>query len=161
MPTLTRHRDPHIPQECWRVYLGDIDVGRTSQCVGNPGAEAKWQWRCGFYPGSRPGECTNGTAETSRPWGLRFRGCAAHLGPGLHIMDRKQGLRDGNPDRRCRSMSSPIIRTIRRRMAWQICSRLSTIVAATGQPHAMAIQRYDGAGLSWSDIGSPRELPGF
>ena len=54
MPTLTRHRDPHIPQECWRVYLGDIDVGMTSQCVGNPGAEPKWQWRCGFYPGSRP-----------------------------------------------------------------------------------------------------------
>jgi hypothetical protein len=28
------------------------------------GAAPKWQWRCGFYPGSRPGECTNGTADT-------------------------------------------------------------------------------------------------
>ena len=35
-----------------------------SQCVGNPGAAAKWQWCCGFYPGSRPGECTNCTAAT-------------------------------------------------------------------------------------------------
>jgi hypothetical protein len=23
-----------------------------------------WGWRCGFYPGSRPGECTTGTAAT-------------------------------------------------------------------------------------------------
>jgi hypothetical protein len=23
-----------------------------------------WEWACGFYPGSHPGECTNGTAET-------------------------------------------------------------------------------------------------
>jgi len=22
----------------------------------------RWQWRCGFYPGSKPGECTCGTA---------------------------------------------------------------------------------------------------
>jgi hypothetical protein len=24
----------------------------------------KWQWRYGVYPGSRPGECGSGTAET-------------------------------------------------------------------------------------------------
>jgi hypothetical protein len=24
----------------------------------------KWQWRCGFYPGAKSGQCTNGTAAT-------------------------------------------------------------------------------------------------
>jgi hypothetical protein len=39
-------------------------AGTIAQCVGNPGAAPKWQWRGGFYPGSRPGVCTNGMAET-------------------------------------------------------------------------------------------------
>ena len=58
MPALTRRRDCNLPQECWRVYCGDVHAGTISQCVGNPGAAPKR----GFYPGSRPGECTNGTA---------------------------------------------------------------------------------------------------
>ena len=45
-------------------YYGDVHAGTIAQCVGNPGAAPKWQWRCGFYPGSQPGECTNGTADT-------------------------------------------------------------------------------------------------
>jgi hypothetical protein len=46
MPTLTRRRsnDHH---DCWHVYFGDVRVGT-----------------CGFYPGSHPGECTQGTAAT-------------------------------------------------------------------------------------------------
>ena len=54
----------YCPHECWRVYYGDINAGMISQCVGNPGAAPKWQWNCGFYPGSRPGECTNRAAAT-------------------------------------------------------------------------------------------------
>lgn len=64
MPALSRRRDRNLPQECWRIYYGDVHVGTIAQCVGNPGAAPKWQWQCGFYPGSRPGECTNGTAAT-------------------------------------------------------------------------------------------------
>ena len=64
MPSLTRRRDRNHPQECWRVYYGDVHVGTIMQCVGNPGAAPKRQWRYGFYPGSRPGECTNGSAAT-------------------------------------------------------------------------------------------------
>jgi hypothetical protein len=64
MPALTRRRDRSLPQECWRIYYGDVHAGTISQCVGNPGAAPKWQRRCGFYPGSRPGECTGGTAAT-------------------------------------------------------------------------------------------------
>jgi hypothetical protein len=64
MPALTRRSDHNRPQECWRVYYGDVHAGTIAQCVGNPGAAPKWQWRCGFYPGSMPGECTAGTAAT-------------------------------------------------------------------------------------------------
>lgn len=31
---------------------------------GNPTGTDQWEWRCGFYPGSNPGECTSGTAVT-------------------------------------------------------------------------------------------------
>jgi hypothetical protein len=61
---LTRRRDCSLPQECWRIYYGDVHAGTIAQCVGNPGSAPKWQWRCGFFPGSRPGECTSGTAAT-------------------------------------------------------------------------------------------------
>src|SRR5215510_112052 len=64
MLALTRRRDRNRPEEAWRIYYTDVDVGTIAQCVGNPGAAPQWQWRCGFYPGSRPGECTNGTAAT-------------------------------------------------------------------------------------------------
>jgi hypothetical protein len=43
---------------------GSVYAGTISQCVGNPGAAPRWQWRCGFYPGSRPGECTGGAAAS-------------------------------------------------------------------------------------------------
>src|SRR5246127_4095549 len=66
MPALTRRRDPHAREESWRVYYGDVYAGTISQCVGNPGAAPRWQWRCGFYPGSRPGECTGGAAAGFR-----------------------------------------------------------------------------------------------
>jgi hypothetical protein len=32
--------------------------------VGNPNAAPQWQWRCGFYPASEPGECKAGTSPT-------------------------------------------------------------------------------------------------
>jgi hypothetical protein len=32
--------------------------------TGNPHDTEPWEWRCGFYPGSRPGECSSGTADT-------------------------------------------------------------------------------------------------
>jgi len=64
MPALTRRRDPEAHQENWHIYFGDIHVGTIARSVGNSGAAPQWQWRCGFYPGSRPGECTGGTAPT-------------------------------------------------------------------------------------------------
>jgi hypothetical protein len=41
-----------------------VHVGTVARCVGNPGAVERWQWSCGFYPGSHPGESRHGTAST-------------------------------------------------------------------------------------------------
>jgi hypothetical protein len=46
------------------VRSGDVHVGAIVERTGNPHDTEPWEWRCGFYPGSRPGECTSGTAET-------------------------------------------------------------------------------------------------
>lgn len=64
MPTLTRRRDHDARQEGWLIYYGDIHVGSIGQRSGNPADTDPWQWRCGFYPGAAPGECTSGTAAT-------------------------------------------------------------------------------------------------
>jgi hypothetical protein len=64
MPALTRRRYPETREECWRVCYGDVHVGTITERAGNPHDTEPWEWRCGFYPGSRPGECTGGTADT-------------------------------------------------------------------------------------------------
>jgi hypothetical protein len=63
MRTLTRRRsnDHH---DCWHVYFGDVRVGTIAQRIGIPRDQHLWGWTCGFYPGSHPGECTQGTAAT-------------------------------------------------------------------------------------------------
>jgi hypothetical protein len=55
MSVLTRRRDPHRT-DCWLIYYGDVRVGLIARAVCNPNAEPRWQWLCGFYPGSHPGE---------------------------------------------------------------------------------------------------------
>jgi hypothetical protein len=64
LPDLTRRRDPDANQETWRVYYGDVCVGVIAMRSGNPTTTEPWEWRCGFYPGSKPGECAYGTATT-------------------------------------------------------------------------------------------------
>src|SRR4029078_11030789 len=63
MPDLTRRRYRER-SDCWHVYYGDVHVGTIARSVGNPGAAEAWQWLCGFYPGSNPGEQRGGTAGT-------------------------------------------------------------------------------------------------
>ena len=64
MPELTRRRYPEAPEECWHIYYGDIHAGTIAIRTGNPHDEDPWEWHCGFYPGSNPGEQQNGTAAT-------------------------------------------------------------------------------------------------
>jgi hypothetical protein len=64
MPALTRRRSPDTPDECWHVYYGDVRVGTIAIRFGMPPGEDPWGWSCGFYPGSHPRECEDGTAAT-------------------------------------------------------------------------------------------------
>ena len=60
----TRRQSTDAPEECWHVYYGDVHAGTIAIRTGIPHDEDPWEWSCGFYPGSHPGEHTNGTAET-------------------------------------------------------------------------------------------------
>jgi hypothetical protein len=60
MPALTRRRNPDARQESWLILYGDVHVGTIGLRSGNPFGTDPWQWRCGFYPGSEPGDCTSG-----------------------------------------------------------------------------------------------------
>jgi hypothetical protein len=65
MPVLTRRRDRNANQETWLIfYDGDVRVGSIGLRSGNPTTTDPWSWSCGFYPGSDPGDCSSGTAET-------------------------------------------------------------------------------------------------
>ena len=64
MPALTRRRDHDRREECWLIYYGDVHVGTIAVRSGIPHDQAPWGWRCGFYPGSEPGEFTSGTGTT-------------------------------------------------------------------------------------------------
>ena len=64
MPTLTRRRSTDAREECWHIFYGDIRVGTIAKHSEIPRGQPSWKWSCGFYPGSGPGECTNGTATT-------------------------------------------------------------------------------------------------
>jgi hypothetical protein len=62
-PALTRRRSADR-QDCWHIYYGDVHGGTIAKRVGNPSDTDPWEWICGFYPGSRPGEIQSDTAAT-------------------------------------------------------------------------------------------------
>jgi putative SOS response-associated peptidase YedK len=64
MPELTRRRYLEVREECWHIFHADLHVGTITERAGNPHDTEPWEWRCGFYPGSLPGECTSGTAAS-------------------------------------------------------------------------------------------------
>ncbi len=64
MPALTRRRSADHREECWHIYYGDVHAGTIAERVGNPHDTDHWEWNCGFYPGSRPGEYQSDTAPT-------------------------------------------------------------------------------------------------
>jgi hypothetical protein len=49
---------------CWHIYYGDVHAGTIAIRDGNPHDTDQCEWRCGFYPGSRPGEIQSGTSAT-------------------------------------------------------------------------------------------------
>jgi hypothetical protein len=63
MPHLTRRRSAERP-DCWHVYYDDVHVGTIARRASNPYSGDPWEWTCGFYPGSRPGEIKGGAAPS-------------------------------------------------------------------------------------------------
>ena len=59
-----RRRSADHREECWHIYYGDVHVGTITERVGNPHDTDRWEWRCGFYPGSKQGEHQSGTPPT-------------------------------------------------------------------------------------------------
>jgi hypothetical protein len=51
MPDLTRRQSPDR-SDCWHIYFGNVHVGTIAKANSIPNAEPRWQWLCGFYPGS-------------------------------------------------------------------------------------------------------------
>ena len=76
MTALTRRRYPER-HNCWHIYFGDVQVGAIVERVGQPHDEDVWEWNCGFYPGSKPGECTVGTAASFEKARANFEGAWA------------------------------------------------------------------------------------
>src|ERR1700675_913994 len=64
MPELTRRRSTDAREECWHVYYGDVLAGTIAIGSGNPHNEDPWEWHCGFYPDSHPGEHRGEAAAT-------------------------------------------------------------------------------------------------
>jgi hypothetical protein len=60
MTFLTRRRDLYSDAESWLIFYGDVQVGTIRKLDGFP---PQWEWRCGFYPGSDPGEYRYGSAD--------------------------------------------------------------------------------------------------
>jgi hypothetical protein len=63
---------PEARAECWHVYYGDVRVGAIGIRTGSPNNTDPWEWHCGFYPGSHPRECKQGSAATFEQARIEF-----------------------------------------------------------------------------------------
>jgi hypothetical protein len=61
MPALSRKCVNDRP-ETWHVHYAGVRVGVIVERSGAPPGSDQWQWICGFYPGSNPGDERHGTA---------------------------------------------------------------------------------------------------
>jgi hypothetical protein len=61
MPALTRKRVNDRPKT-WHVHYAGVRVGTIVERSGVANAAEPWEWHCGFYPGSNPGEHRYGRA---------------------------------------------------------------------------------------------------
>src|ERR1019366_5428134 len=71
MPQLTRKRVNDRP-ETWHVHYAGVRVGVIVERSGAPPSADPWQWCCGFYPGSNPGDDQHGTAANFEAARLAF-----------------------------------------------------------------------------------------
>jgi hypothetical protein len=79
MPALTRKRVNDRPVT-WHVHYAGVRVGVNVERSGAPPSSDQWQWCCGFYPGSDPGDDRHGMAWPSRADRDRSTGNLDRLG---------------------------------------------------------------------------------
>jgi hypothetical protein len=82
MPNLTRRRYPER-RDCWHVYYGDVCVGTIGRRAGCPVDVDQWEWGCGFYPGTEPGQDEGGTAADFEACRVEFEAAWRQLLPML------------------------------------------------------------------------------
>jgi len=63
MPALTRKHVSDWP-ETWHIHYAGVRVGMILERSGIANSPQPWEWHCGFYPGSRPGEHRDGTVAS-------------------------------------------------------------------------------------------------
>jgi hypothetical protein len=63
MPALTRKRVNDRPVT-WHVNYAGVRVGTIVERSGVANTAEPWEWHCGFYPGSEPGEQRYGRAAS-------------------------------------------------------------------------------------------------
>ena len=56
--------DPQTTAITAGTFISAMFVGTIAERTGNPPDTDQWEWNCGFYPDSEPGEITSGTAAT-------------------------------------------------------------------------------------------------
>jgi hypothetical protein len=56
--------DPNTTDSARTFTYGDVHVGTIAERTGNPHDTDPWEWNCGFYPGSHPGEHQSDTTAT-------------------------------------------------------------------------------------------------
>ena len=70
-------QSPEHGQQCWHIYYGDVHVGTIAERIGNPHDTDPWEWSCGFYPGSHPGE--HQSEQTAATFDARAASCRLPL----------------------------------------------------------------------------------
>jgi hypothetical protein len=63
MPALTRKRINDQPER-WHVHYAGVRVGMIVERSGVANRAEPWEWHCGFYPGSDPGDQRYGRAAS-------------------------------------------------------------------------------------------------
>jgi hypothetical protein len=61
MPALTRKLVSDNP-ETWHIHFAGVRVGMLLERAGIVSTSQPWEWHCGFYPDSNPGEQRYGIA---------------------------------------------------------------------------------------------------